>query len=43
VGIDIGAGTWNAPGETNRLHLGKLSGFSGELSDILANDFGAPR
>jgi len=39
VGTDIGAGTWNAPGGTG-CYWQRLSGFSGEFSDIIVNDFG---
>jgi hypothetical protein len=39
VGTDIGAGTWSAPGGTG-CYWERLSGFSGELSDLIANDFG---
>ena len=40
VGTDITAATWSAPGGTN-CYWERLAGFSGETSDITANDFGA--
>lgn len=39
VGTDISAGTWSAPGGSG-CYWERLSGFSGELSDVIANDFG---
>jgi len=39
VGSEVAAGTWrNAPVETG-CYWERLSGFSGQLSDIIANDF----
>jgi len=40
VGTDIAAGKWSAPGGSG-CYWERLSGFSGELKHILANDFGA--
>ena len=39
VGTDISAGTWSAPGGSG-CYWERLSGFSGNLSDVIANDFG---
>lgn len=39
VGTDIGAGTWGAPGGAN-CYWERQSGFSGEFSDVIANDGG---
>src|SRR4029079_8679761 len=40
VGVDIAAGTWTAPGGSS-CYWERVSGFGGELADIIANDFGA--
>jgi hypothetical protein len=40
VGTDISAGTWQAPGGSS-CYWERLSGFSGEFEDIIANDFGS--
>ena len=39
VGLDIASGTWRSPGGDN-CYCGRLSGFSGELKHIEANDVG---
>ena len=39
VGTDISAGTWSAPGGAD-CYWERESGFSGELGDIISNDFG---
>lgn len=39
VNTDISAGTWSAPGGTS-CYWERVSGFSGQSSDIIANDFG---
>jgi hypothetical protein len=39
VSTDIGAGTWSAPGGS-ACYWERVSGFSGQLSDVIANDFG---
>ena len=39
MGTDIGAGTWNAAGGAS-CYWERVSGFSGQLGDIIANDFG---
>jgi S-layer family protein len=38
VGTDIGAGTWSAPGGAS-CYWERVSGFGGQVSDIIANDF----
>ena len=40
VGVDIAAGTWSAPGGSS-CYWERVSGFGGEIADIIANDFGA--
>jgi hypothetical protein len=39
VRTDVGEGTWSAPGGPS-CYWERLSGFSGEFSDLIANDFG---
>jgi hypothetical protein len=39
VGTDLAPGLWRAPGGSG-CYWARLSGFSGELDDISANDFG---
>ena len=39
VGVDIAAGTWTAPGGSS-CYWERLSGFGGQLSDVISNDFG---
>jgi hypothetical protein len=39
VGTDIAPGVWRAEG-TENCYWARLSGFSGELKDIIANDIG---
>lgn len=40
VGVDIGPGTWRADGGDGSCYWERLSGFSGELTHLIANDFG---
>ena len=40
VGTDLSAGTWRAPGGSS-CYWARLSGFSGEFEDIIANDIGS--
>lgn len=40
VGTDVAVGTWTSRGDfTGFCYWDRISGFSGELSDIIANDF----
>jgi hypothetical protein len=39
VGQDIATGTWQAPGGSS-CYWERLAGFSGQLADVIANDFG---
>lgn len=42
VGTDIASGTWQTNGAGGSCYWERLRGFSGEGSDIIANDFGTP-
>lgn len=39
VGTEIAAGTWRNSGMGDHCYWERLSGFSGQLADIIANDF----
>ncbi|KKK71346.1 hypothetical protein LCGC14_2914800, partial [marine sediment metagenome] len=40
VGVDVAAGTWRSDGATDLCYWARLSSFSSELDNILANDIG---